>query len=127
MKKASEFTILVVDDSDIIRELLTAQLENEGYNVKTAENGEQAIKLIDESSFDLILLDIEMPNISGIDVLRHTKQSNINTSTTVFMLTAQNDSEHVKNCIMLGAKDYILKPFNTSSIKQRIWKTLIAR
>lgn len=120
--KQNEYSILAVDDTDIILELLRVRLEPEGYLVTTASNGEDAKKLINEAQFDLILLDIEMPDISGIELLKYIKQGDTNANTSVFMLTAQNDSEHVRTCLENGAEDYILKPFNAVSIKQRIWK-----
>ena len=124
MALASDFSILAVDDTDIILELLQAQLQNEGYHVTTANNGARAKQLVQEVLFDLILLDIEMPEIDGIELLQFIKGTGINTESPVIMLTARNDSENVKTCLGMGAKDYILKPFNTVSVKQRIWKML---
>ena len=124
MATTSDYSILAVDDTDIILELLKVQLEAEGYRVTTAMDGDTAKNFVQLGKYDLILLDIEMPDISGIELLKFIKNEGDNTETPVIMLTAQNDPELVKTCLMNGAKDYVLKPFNMVSVKQRIWKIL---
>jgi len=124
MAATSDYSILAVDDTDIILELIKAQLESEGYRVTTAMDGNTAKNLVQLAKYDLILLDIEMPDISGVDLLQFIKEKGDNIDTPVVMLTAQNDPDQVKTCLVNGAKDYILKPFNMVSVKQRIWKIL---
>ena len=124
MANTSDYSILAVDDTDIILELLKNQLENEGYHVATALNGDAAKKLLAKATFDLIMLDIEMPDISGVELLKFIRAEGNNMNTPVIMLTAQNDPNSVKECLGNGAKDYVLKPFNMVSVKQRIWKVL---
>ena len=124
MIMASDYSILAVDDTDIILELLQTQLGKEGYQVVTSNDAEKAMQLVTEARFDLILLDIEMPGMSGIELLKFIKNDTINNQTPVIMLTAQSDSEHVTSCLNNGARDYILKPINMVSVKQRIWKAL---
>ena len=124
MGLTSDYSILAVDDTDIILDLLRIQLEHEGYSVTTAGKGERAKKLINSVSYDLILLDIEMPEITGIELLQYIKETEKNKATPVVMLTAQNDPANVNACLSFGAKDYILKPFNMISVKDRIWRIL---
>jgi DNA-binding response OmpR family regulator len=124
MSTNNNHSILAIDDTDIILELLEEQLTNEGYNVTTCSKGNDAKTLINDVKFDLILLDIEMPEITGIELLKHIKSTDTNKSTAVIMITAQNDADHVKECLTGGARDYILKPFNMVSVKQRIWRVL---
>lgn len=118
----SDYSILIVDDTDIILELLQLQLENESYKITTASSGKEALDILNTNGFDLILLDIEMPEMSGIDLLKLIRSNENTCNIPIFMLTAQNDTSSVKVCLDLGANDYLLKPFNAVTVKQRIWK-----
>ena len=124
MKTVTGFSILAIDDSDLILEAIRIQLEPEGYKVTTAMKGDVARNLVQLTKYDLILLDIEMPDMNGIDLLGFIKQQGDNMDTPVIMLTADNDPEKVKACMSAGARDYLLKPFNIDSVKQRIRKIL---
>ena len=104
-----EYTILVVDDEKEIRELLRLYLENSGYKVIEAEDGQQALDILHSEKIDLCLLDIMMPKIDGYRVLQELrKESNI----PVIILSAKGaDSEKILG-LNLGADDYMAKPFN---------------
>lgn len=118
-----EAKILVVDDEERIRRLLKMYLEREDYYVEDAENGEQALKMALENDYDLILLDIMMPGIDGIQVcyeLRKTK------ATPVIMLTAKGEEANRVQGFEAGTDDYIVKPFSPREVVLRV-KALLRR
>jgi len=106
MKQA--INILVVDDNESYREGLKSILETEGYEVKTVPDGVSAINILQSNQFDLILLDVIMPRVNGIEVLKNTKNSMYDCE--VIMLTGENDIHTAVESIKLGAYDYLLKP-----------------
>ncbi len=109
--------ILAVDDEESILKLLRVNLSKEGYDVATAADGESALALIEERSPDLVLLDIMMPGLDGLQVLNLIRQhSNI----PVIMLTARQEVNVLGDAITLGADDYIRKPFSIPELKARI-------
>ena len=101
--------ILVVDDDDALRMLLADMLVKEGYDVSTAEDGQAAIDLMKGHAYDLVLLDIMMPNVSGYGVLTFL-QTHVHASRIV-MLTAYSELDLAVECKTLGADDFIAKPF----------------
>ena len=119
--------LLIVDDNAMNRDMLARRLEREGYHVTTAAGGVQALELLESEQFDLILLDILMPDLDGYEVLERLKSSDATKGIPVIMLTAVNEVESVKHCIDLGAEDYLIKPFNAVLLKSRIAATLLAR
>jgi len=123
-EEAASARILVVDDNNVNRDILQRRLEREGYIVDTAENGRQALEEIEHSNYDLILLDILMPEMDGYDVLRSLKASDKHKDIPVIMLTAVHESDSVRSCIDMGAADYLLKPYNTMLLKARIASVL---
>jgi len=116
--------ILVVDDNAVNRDMLQRRLEREGYIVDTAENGKHALEKVETSPYDLVLLDILMPEMDGYDVLKAMKESEKYRDIPVIMLTAVHEAESVRSCIDMGAADYLLKPFNTVLLKARIASVL---
>lgn len=119
--------LLIVDDNAMNRDMLARRLEREGYYVTTAIGGRQALDLLEKESFDLMLLDILMPDMDGYEVLEQLKANDATRDLPVIMLTAVNEVESVKHCIDLGAEDYLIKPFNAVLLKSRIAATLLAR
>ena len=116
------YSVLVVDDEPGMREFLEIMLTKEGYEVSIASNGEEAIEKIGKESFDLAIVDIQMPGINGIEVLRNTREKNYNT--TIIMITAFASHESAIEAMKLGAYDYITKPFKIDEIKLVIRKSL---
>jgi adenylate cyclase len=116
--------VLVVDDNENNRLLLADQLEWQGYGVVTAENGRQALEMVDERDFDLILLDIMMPEVNGYEVLEHLKRDSRLRHIPVIMISAVGEIGSVIRCIELGAEDYLPKPFNPTLLKARIGASL---
>jgi len=107
--------ILVVDDHDSMRESLITLLEREGYSAEGAENGEKAIQIVNNQYFDLVITDLKMPEISGLDVIREVKS--ISPSTEIILITAYGSIDTAVEAMKGGAYDYITKPFETEAIK----------
>ena len=100
--------ILVVDDEDILRESLSYTLRNENYEVDEAANGKEAYSKLKESSYDLVITDIEMPEMKGTELLKEISAMNLQTSSIV--ITAYGSLETAISALRSGASDYILKP-----------------
>ncbi len=114
--------ILVVDDELSMREFLEILLEKEGYQVVSAESGEKALSLIEESDYDLFLLDIRLGGLSGIEVLKAAKAKNPNA--VVIMISAYASTETAVEAMNAGAFDYVPKPFDAEELKQTIQSAL---
>ena len=113
--------ILVVDDNRDNRYALTRRLQRQGYDrVATAENGRQALELMEARRFDLVLLDIMMPEMNGYEVLERIKASPELRDIPVVMISAIDEVDSVVRCIELGAEDYLSKPFNPILLQARI-------
>lgn len=114
--------LLVVDDEHLIRWSLEQNLKKQGYEVITAATGEDALRLIREEQPDLVLLDIQLPGISGIDVLEKIKE--LDEDVAVIMVTAHSGLDTAVNAMRLGAYDYISKPFNLDELSMVVRKAL---
>jgi serine phosphatase RsbU (regulator of sigma subunit) len=119
LSQARGYKVLVVDDSAINREILADQVKAEGYQTATAKDGKQAIQMIETGSFDLILLDIIMPEIDGYQVLKWIRHSPWKHIPTI-MISALEQTDSVVKCIEMGAEDYLTKPFNSTLLKARL-------
>ena len=117
--ETSDYTILIVDDNPINRDLLYRQVETQGYQAVTAANGRQAIEMIQTGNYDLILLDIIMPEINGYQVLKWIRSGSWRHIPTI-MISALDEIDSVVKCIELGAADYLAKPFNPTLLKARL-------
>jgi len=117
---ASRGFVLVVDDIETNREVLSRRLERQGYAVATAENGRQALEMLRADIFDLVLLDIMMPEMDGYEVLRRLKADEALRHIPVIMISALSEMDSVVRCIEMGAEDYLPKPFNPILLKARI-------
>ena len=115
-------TILVVDDELSMREYLELMLAREGYAVTTAESGKAANALLEKQFFDLVLLDIRLGDISGLDVLRKAKS--LHPKTIVIMISAYATAENAVEAMNEGAYDYLPKPFDNDELKDTIAKAL---
>lgn len=114
--------ILVVDDEDALRTVLSAELESEGYQVTTAADGQEAINVLTTSGFDLILLDIKMPNVDGFEVLRFVKEKH--PKTKVIMLTGFADLKNAIESKKLGAEDFVSKPYDLVDLLTTVERVL---
>ena len=114
--------ILVVDDELSMRELLEFLLSREGYKVTLAESGRRAIAMLDKHDYDLLLCDIKLGDMTGLDVLRASKMKH--PDTTVIMISAFATTETAVEAMNIGAYDYVPKPFDNEELKQTIAKAL---
>lgn len=113
-------SLLVVEDNEANRELLTRRLQRQGYSVATAQNGRQALDRLRSESFDLVLLDIIMPEIDGYEVLETIKQDPVLRNTPVIMISGLDDVASLVRCVERGAEDYLTKPFDPTLLSARI-------
>ena len=113
-------SILVVDDNVNNRDMLSRRLERKGHEVAQAANGRQALEMIKTNVFDLVLLDIMMPEMDGYQVLEHLKGDDTLRHVPVIMLSALDEVDSAVRCIELGAEDYLSKPFNPVLLRARI-------
>ena len=116
--------ILVVDDNASNRELLKRRLERQGHSVALAENGSRSLEMLREAPFDLILLDLLMPDISGFDVLSILKSDPALRDIPVIVISALNEIDSIVRCIQAGADDYLAKPFDPVLLRARIGSSL---
>lgn len=112
--------ILVVDDTAANRDLLARRLIREGHLVETVENGAGALERIATAEFDLVLLDLMMPGMSGFEVLRRVKADAKACHIPVIMISALDELDSIVRCIEAGAEDYLPKPFNPVLLRARI-------
>ena len=115
------FRILAVDDEPLILKGLRFSLEQDGYIVEEALDGQSALDMIQSTQYDLVLLDVMLPVVSGTDVLRQMREF---TDTPVIMLTAKGDDMDRILGLEYGADDYLVKPFNILEVKARIKSVL---
>ncbi|CAN5395200.1 adenylate/guanylate cyclase domain-containing protein [soil metagenome] len=118
--RGEQGAVLVVDDSPTNRDLLSRRLARDGYAVTVAENGREALERISERAFDLVLLDLMMPELNGFEVLRHMKGDERLRHIPVIMISALDEIDSVVRCIEMGAEDYLPKPFNPTLLQARI-------
>ncbi len=112
--------ILVVDDIEENRDVLSRRLKRQGYAVATSENGREALGRLRSETFDLVLLDIMMPEMDGYEVLQRLKADETLRHLPVIMISALSEFDSVVRCIGMGADDYLPKPFNPTLLKARI-------
>ena len=118
----NQSTILVVDDERSMRELLDYMLGKEGYTIALAENGRKAVEMIQANEYDLVLTDIRLGDLTGLDVLRAVKEKN--PATTVIMISAYASTETAVEAMNEGAYDYVPKPFDNDELKETIANAL---
>ena len=121
---AKQGFVLVVDDVETNRDVLSRQLKRQGYAVAVAENGPAALEQLRMGKVDLVLLDIMMPEMDGYEVLQRLKADPALRHIPVIMISALNEFDSVVRCIELGAEDYLPKPFNPTLLKARLGASL---
>lgn len=112
--------ILIVDDEEHIVELIKFNLENVDYQVITSYDGESAIDLVKKESPDLVILDLMLPGMNGIDVCREIKEDKETSNTAIIMLTARSSETDKITGLEIGADDYITKPFSIKELIARV-------
>ncbi|MFC1856028.1 response regulator [Thermodesulfobacteriota bacterium] len=119
----SKYPILIVDDEESITELLSDYLEQEGFSVQSTNNPLEALTIVENENIKIILTDIKMPELSGIELLEKVKK--INGLIQVIIMTGYGTLENTVQCLEQGANDYLLKPFkNLLEIKNIIGLTM---
>ncbi len=119
---ADKSKILVVDDEDALRTVLSSELESEGYEVRTAADGQEAIAQLEKDSYQLMLLDIKMPHMNGFEVLKFVKEKH--PKTKVVMLTGFADLKNALESKKLGAEDFVSKPYDLVDLLTTIERVL---
>jgi len=104
--------LLVVDDNEMNRDMLARRLSRSGYVVDLAENARQLMQRVKENELDLVLLDIEMPEVSGFDALKMLRKEYSPSQLPIIMVTARNQREDILKALNLGANDYLTKPID---------------
>ena len=120
MSKDSKATLLVVDSDPNIRQLLTVLLSRRGYQILLAGTGEQALEHLRQDNIALILMDLELPDCKGIELLQSLKKNPTHKKIPVFMTTAKKDTQTIVNALEAGAIDYMIKPFDLLVLVARI-------
>ena len=112
--------LLVVDDNEMNRDMLSRRLARRGHEGVTAEGGAVALELIGTEAFDVILLDIMMPGIDGLEVLKTVRETRGAADLPIIMATARDDSEDIVAALKLGANDYVTKPLDFQVVLARV-------
>lgn len=110
--------VLIVDDDDAVRHLLAAFLKERGYRANTAESGESAIAWLSHHHPDMMLLDIRIPGISGIEVLEHTRRTH--PDLPVIVISGYADEDLAREALEMGAYDFFLRPFDLGTVETRL-------
>jgi DNA-binding response OmpR family regulator len=118
--------IVAADDDEDILALVAFRLKREGHEVLTARDGEEALALILERSPDLVILDVRMPKMTGIDVVHALRQAEATRAVPVILLTASVQEESVKSGFEAGADEYVKKPFSPHDLVTRVEEMLAA-
>ena len=114
------FTILVVDDDPVIQKLLAVNFEMEGYHVVTASDGEEALDRVAAERPAVVVLDVMMPKVDGIEVLRRLKANPITANTPVLLLSAKAQAKDIDDGMAAGADFYLTKPFEPLDLLDRV-------
>ncbi len=125
----SEIRTLIVDDSSVMRKIVERALRQAGLDplvVHEAGSGIEGIDVLKARQVDLILSDINMPSMDGLEFLRQIQAQNLAPGVPVVMITTESSEEHVKQAIQAGARGYIRKPFTAEQVKERVLPLLTA-
>jgi two-component system chemotaxis response regulator CheY len=125
----SEVRALIVDDSSVMRKIVERSLRQAGLDpllVREAGNGVDGLEILRAEAVDLILTDINMPSMDGLEFVRQIRAQNLAPGVPVVMITTESSEEHVKQAILAGARGYIRKPFTAEQVKERVLPLLRA-
>jgi two-component system cell cycle response regulator len=123
----SQGTILVVDDHRLNRVVLATSLQAEGYTVEMAENGRQALEMLGAQPYDVVLLDLLMPEMDGYQVLEQMKASSTWRNIPVIIVSSLDEMDSILRCIAMGATDYLPKPIDGNLLRARIGASLASK
>ncbi len=121
--------ILVADDEVMMRNLILKILESEGYQISMASSGDEALAMLKENNYDLLLTDVKMPGMNGFDLLKQVKENWPDMA--VIVMTGYGDAYTVKEALLLGADEYVSKPFKGHEVslivERAYWRLLSSR
>jgi len=120
-------SVLVVDDDPDVCDLVTYKLEQSGFDVRRASDGDAALREVAKKVPDLVLLDVMMPGVSGLEVLERWRKDEATAAMPVIMLTAKAQENDVERGFELGADDYVIKPFSPRELVRRVTAVLSRR
>jgi len=120
-------SVLVVDDDPDVCDLVTYKLEQSGFDVRRASDGDAALREVAKKVPDLVLLDVMMPGVSGLEVLERWRSDEATAGMAVIMLTAKAQENDVERGFELGADDYVIKPFSPRELVRRVTAVLSRR
>lgn len=115
-----KYNLLIVDDDPVSQDIMAKVLSSEGYHVTIARDGKEAIEYVQRMVFNLILLDIEMPNMNGIEVLRAIRKKYNPDERPIMMVTCRDERDDMLEAFNIGANDYIVKPLDIKVVLARI-------
>ena len=118
------FQVLIVDDNEINRDMLSRRLHRRDFEISMAVNGREALEMVRRNTYDLILLDIMMPEVDGYTVLKFLKEDPRLKNISVIMISAIEEMDSVMKCMEIGADDYLTKPFDPDMLKAAINRCL---
>lgn len=119
----SEISALIVDDSSVMRKIVERALRQAGLAIATvfeASSGVEALDVLRQERVNLILSDINMPNMDGLEFLRQMRAQELASDVPVIMITTEGSEDHVREAIVAGAQGYIRKPFTAEQVKERV-------
>ncbi len=117
-------SVLLVDDERHIRQIVRLALAKQNLNIEEAENGEEAVRLMMQKPFDLVLLDMDLPRLSGGEVLKRVRENPASPHLKVIVLSGQGDGDHLSGTIFSGADDFLTKPFSIVQLRARVTSAL---
>lgn len=118
----SDQNVLVVDDEEVIRDVCSQILAGEGYSVTTAASGKEALHLVSENNYDVVVTDIMMPDMSGLELLEVIKSTNLGVSTVI--ITGLGTFDMATQSDRLGAREFVVKPFTPDELSEAVRKAI---
>ena len=112
--------VLIVDEESLVNRFLEARLQREGFSVVFATDGQQALVLIQDQKYDLILVDLMIPNVAGRELIMEIQRNPLNSQTPIIVLTSLSSDELIVDVLASGVKDYIMKPFSVNVIVAKL-------
>ena len=122
--RSSMASILIVEDNEMIRVAIEHLMDKEGFLVAVANNGAEAYRLLDSIKFDMVLTDMMMPEVNGMEVIKHTKSNPAIEHMAIIVVSSTGAERYVNDAFRNGADDYIIKPFKPFELVLRIKKVL---
>jgi DNA-binding response OmpR family regulator len=113
-------SLLLVEDDALNRDLLTRRLQRHGFRVTSVNDGIAALQLLVQQSYDLVLLDVMLPELSGLEILRIVRQTQSRTQLPIILITALDSTQDIVDGLEFGANDYVTKPFDFTEVLGRI-------